>query len=397
MKYKKLMSKLVLLYGFMPAMALAVDWTTPVTINGFSSVRYSQSDEVVFYNNIEKSDGINDSGSLWGTKAGINFHKSFTPNVNVVAQFVAAVHDDEITPRLDWAFGAMTLSKSFTLRLGKIKFPIGLVNEYIDVGLAYPWLQPPEVIYSLSGEGPLATREGFVGSSMLMEKSFDDWSLGADIFGGYVDMTGLTIKDMSGLTLRATYQDGMLFQASHYRGIVRADDPMSEIGLLMDKKSRSTSLVGTRIHWENFVAYAEYAKVSMNDLVVNFTTGGGAGTTGTGSVTGMGGVVGGVTTPIRSGNSSSWYTTLGYRIDKWVPHYTHQYWRRTSGNGQDIDSVGLNYDYSHAITLKTTLSKIDTHRNGLFGNYDSNSDRIISTPPEKNSATLWSVGVDMVW
>ena len=55
---------------------------------------------------------------------------------------------DKYSTHADWAFASFTLSDEFTLRAGKIKFPVGLVNEYVDVGVNYLWISAPVLLYS---------------------------------------------------------------------------------------------------------------------------------------------------------------------------------------------------------------------------------------------------------
>ena len=76
---------------------------------------------------------------------------------------------EEFDLHIVWAFADLSLTDELNLRTGKIKFPVGLVNEYRDVGYATPWIKAPVVIYSELGapNGPQITREGYTGASLL--------------------------------------------------------------------------------------------------------------------------------------------------------------------------------------------------------------------------------------
>ena len=48
-------------------------------------------------------------------------------------------------------------SEQISVRAGKIKFPTFLISDYYEVGYAYPWIRPPQEVYS---SNPITTLNG---------------------------------------------------------------------------------------------------------------------------------------------------------------------------------------------------------------------------------------------
>jgi len=321
------------------ASAQAENWTDRTMLNGFLSTHVSATDNPLYFESTREDNGINEDGSFYGTKLGLNITSHVNKQMTVAAQLFSAIQEDNYHTHLDWAFARFDLSDAFAVRTGKIKYPVGIVNEYVDVGVSYPWIQAPIAIYSESQSGPQATRESYTGADVLWNGVSGDWTFGADLFGGQVDLTGMTIKKMIGLTARADWNDAVMVQASHYTGEMSPDDPTMGMGALMDGKSHSATVAGVKMDWHNVVAYAESAKVKMDVKMMG-------------------------NTPM---NSDSWYATLGYRImGRFLPHYTQQKWDQDSGNGHEISTIGLNYSVSTNAVVKLEYSNIKTDGAGLF-------------------------------
>jgi len=257
----------LLLWG---SMAMAEDWVDRTNVSGFYSARYSIADKSAYFHG-GRSTGVNKDGSFQGTKIGLTITSQVTDDFSVAMLLMSAADHDKYSTHADWAFASFSLSDEFTLRAGKIKFPVGLVNEYIDVGVTYPWINAPTLLYSEESVGPQATREAYTGSSLLWERSFDDWTLGGDVFGGQVDLEDMIVKKLMGLTVRADWDHSIEFQASAYQGEMYTNigdmamvNDMMNMMVAMNEKSHSAKLIGVKVDWNNIIAYAELAKVTMD-------------------------------------------------------------------------------------------------------------------------------------
>ncbi|NOY71472.1 MAG: hypothetical protein GXP14_03715 [Gammaproteobacteria bacterium] len=341
--------------------ALAVDWTERTDVSGFFTTRYSLTDEAAYFHG-DRDSGINDKGSFQGTKLGLTIRSQINDDLSVAMLLMSSASENDYNTQIDWAFASYTLSEAFTLRAGKIKFPVGLVNEYVDVGVTYPWISAPLLLYSNEPNGAQATREAYTGASLLWTEEMGDWTLGSDLFFGQVDLEGMVVKGLLGLTVRANWDDTVELQASAYEGEMNTDPAGMPMMAMMNEKTHGARLVGIKVDWHNIVAYAEAAQVTMD-------------------VTMMG---------TKIGDSDVWYATLGYRIGRFLPHFTRQEWDRDNGANHSLSTLGLAYRVTDSVVIKAEQSRIGTNnfatQAGLF-----------NIAPSDGSTNLTSIAVDIIF
>lgn len=149
-------------------------------MTGFMSAKYQKNDKENSYFNGDIHSGIGNDGSFRGTMLGINLTAPISDRISIASQFLATQEDDNYVAHLDWGFIAFDINDKFKIRAGKLKFPIGIVNEYISVGNAYPWITPPMMFYTEETSGANITREAYTGGSALWEYSTGDINMSAD-------------------------------------------------------------------------------------------------------------------------------------------------------------------------------------------------------------------------
>ena len=356
-------SRVILLVMFSVAQfanhAMAQRWADKTNLSGFFTSRYSQSDDEVHFHG-PRGIGINDTGSPQGTKIGLTIHSQVNDWLNVATLLISRAEENGYATHAEWAFASASINDDLTVRTGRIKFPVGLVNEYVDVGVAYPWITPPLLVYSDEINGAQATRDSYTGTSVLWQRGIGDWTFSADGFYGQVDLEEMTVKGTTGVSVRANWEDTIELHGATYRGEMHTD-PNGSMGI-MNKNNHSASLVGLKVDWENILVYSEYTSVEMD------TVSGG----------------------VKIGNSEAWYATLGYRFGKFLPHYTFQTWDRDNGNGHDITTLGLNYQFSPWVVLKTEFSTIETD------NYTTNPG-LFEASPSSDSVSMTSIALDVIF
>jgi len=312
----------------------AENWADRINISGFATAKYQQIDEDNKFNG-EDGSGIEKDGSWDGTKVGINLTAPVDEKISVATQFFASNEGGNYALTLDWGFVSYSFSDEVTLRTGKIKFPVGLVNEYVDVGNAYPWITPPELFYTEVAAGPNITREAYTGLSALWGAEYGDTEVNVDIFGGEIALDSMNLHKLIGAKFSIAWNETVTFQTSYYQGTMR-DTSMAA----MEGKKHSNVAVGLSLDWNDIVGYAEWADTDMETEIMN---------------------------------GSSWYTTWGYQMGDWLPHLTYQYFeigeKSTSPQEQNMTTAGLRYDLSDVADLKFEYSIINTEKGqGLFEN-----------------------------
>jgi|APMI01.1.fsa_nt_gi hypothetical protein len=116
--------------------------------SGFGTVGYARSGNEFRYQRFIDSDGTLTRDSLFGVQA----DAVLTPEVSATVQVrlaPAGNSDEEWNVRLPWAFLSWRPSNELTVRGGKLRIPMLLYSENIDVGTTFPFARLPIEIYSI--------------------------------------------------------------------------------------------------------------------------------------------------------------------------------------------------------------------------------------------------------
>ena len=239
------------------------------------------------------------------TRFGLQITSEIADNASVVAQILGQGTQSNFNAVVEWAYVDYEFNKYISLHAGKIKQPVYLVNDYVEVGYAYPWIRPPSEVYYLNN--PLNTVNGAellfsfpVGKGQL---SFQPYigSNRDDIPNsngtGYFEAEGIAGIDVKYAA------PGFLIHASkfHCRKVNTfggLTDQPTKFGFNVDVNLNGVgrcdvSSVGMNFDLSNVVAYAEWQKRETSDTLAR-----------------------------PFGDTNAWYTTLGYRMGKWLPHLT---------------------------------------------------------------------------
>lgn len=155
------------------------------------------------------------------TLLGLNLNKSIDSQWRLVGQFVAHSGESDSALKAEWALVAFVPSNSFEVRAGRQRLPLWMVSAYYGVGHAYPWVEPPEELYSLFN------LQSFDGISTTFHYTTGQAAIHILPFFGEVrvevspnaptQQSKLTGSDMRGISVEAEVDDIMLRSA-----IVRA-------------------------------------------------------------------------------------------------------------------------------------------------------------------------------
>ncbi len=311
----------------------AAGWADRVSMGGFSSTNYARTNSDEPFGGVEGK-GHDSQGSWADTRVGLILNANINRRFRFATQMLANKGDD-FSLGIDWAFADITVTDNINLRAGKVKFPVGLVNEYVDVGYAMPWMKAPVVIYSEMGapNGPQMTREGYTGGSFLGNVDVGDVALSADFFTGEINLDVGAVRNLVGAAFTADWDDTILLKASAYQGTMDQFPAMGGNPSPMNDAKHSGTMVGFKMDWNNVIAYAEHAQITMGNL--------------------------------ENMAAVSWYTTLGYQIGKVLPHVTYQSYKQGSASAMQKDeqttvTLGLRYDWLPGVALKAEGSLIKT-------------------------------------
>jgi hypothetical protein len=357
-----------------------------VSLSGFMTAGATYANRQLLANsNAVSQDGTieHTPGFTSDSRLGVQISATVNPDISVTGQLLAKARESNSNVKADWAFVTYRVNDPISIRAGKIKFPTFLISDYYEVGYAYPWIRPPQEVYSLN---PISTING---ADMLARYRFSNMTL---LFQPYYGVSrGATTvapqEALSALSQPAGSIVDVAFTADALHGVnlsLSSDIFTARVGYLQTRVNASSlgvfhdtakfSSAGLSMDWHNVVLYSEVAKREI-DGSANFAF------------------------PNQKGS----YATLGYRIGKWLPLFTTA---RISDNDnpktllgtplkQTSKTLGLRYELGSGAALKFEASKI-TPEKGTRGLLIADPNG--ATAPNKgDSVMFYGITIDMVF
>lgn len=241
-------------------------------------------------------------GFVNDSRLGLQVSAKVNAKIDVTGQLLARGREDDFNLKADWAFVTYHVNDPLAIRLGKVKLTTFLISDYIEVGFAYPWIRPPQEVYS---SNPISTINGM--DLLLKLNAGDAVFLFQPYFGQSKGAEALLPQEALGLAGQPTGTVMFVpFTADHMVGVntsfgsdafsIRAGWLQTQVGApsfgVMDEDVKFTS-AGATVDWHNIVAYTEYFRRTID---------GGAN--------------------LAFPNQKGYYATLGYRFGKFLPHVT---------------------------------------------------------------------------
>ena len=246
-------------------------------INGFASFGLTQSDEEFSYNGIN-----NEANFRRNTKAGIQMSFGIDDQTSVVAQLVSRGTDDFDT-KMEWAYLKHQFSSDLTAKVGRIRTPIYMLSEYLDVGYAVPWATMPQETYEA-----LSIFSNMDGADLTYSMDVGNMVGTAQVAYGKVDSSSIALKDVISLGFTLAGDDWQT-RIAYSQADVKSE--LGGVALFGDDetvKGFFTSLGATYDPGDVYVA-AETTLLEVDGSLSDAT---------------------------------SSYGTFGYRIGAWMPHLT---------------------------------------------------------------------------
>ncbi len=337
----------------------AVGGLEGVSVSGFLTVGATYADKQL----LSTTEAVSQDGTIENTpgftadsRLGLQISAKVNPQISLTGQLLGRAREDNSNVKADWAFVNYRVSEPVSIRAGKIKFPTFLISDYYEVGYAYPWIRPPQEVYSLN---PISVLNG---ADVLAKLRFGDMTLLFQPYYG-VSRGATTVAPQEALSsLSPAQAAGSIvnvgFTADELRGVnlsLGSDIFTVRVGFLDTKVNASSlgvfqdkaefSSVGVSVDWRNIVFYSEGARREIEGMA-NFAF----------------------------PNQKAAYATLGYRFGKWLPLVTAA---RISNNEnpatllgtplvQTSQTLGLRYELDSGAALKFEAQKT-TPKEGTRG------------------------------
>jgi hypothetical protein len=405
--------------------ALAIDLGNDVSLKGFGTVGmvHSNNGDADYTTNLlQPVEGVGRSHATThrlDTKAGVQLDWSASDNLSLTGQVISKLRYDRTwTPQVALAFVKFKVANDLDVRAGRLRPPVYMLSDYLDVNYANTWVRPPVEFYAAA---PVDHMEGV---DVLWRPSTGDltWLVQPYIGTSRLDapdgaefeldkLMGLNVSTTLGdLTLRAGYlSSDMTIHSDGLKGAINAlRDPAGLCGIdpiacrqgdSLEPDAKSATFASLGASWDNsqYFVSGEWGKRSIEAFLSDTT---------------------------------AWYVTGGTRIGKWTPYATYASSNNDSpkdfsgsnsevmippgipagavingiatallqSNGMDQQtlSLGVRYDLTRNVALKTQWDHVKTDCSspsagtcdGIFGNQKAGFDN------ESQEADLISASID---
>lgn len=236
------------------------------------------------------------------TKFGLQISSDVTENMSVVAQLLGRGDQGNFNAIIEWAYIDYKFHETTSVHVGKIKQPVYLVNDYVEVGYAYPWIRPPQEVYLLNN--PLNTVNGI---EVLLQFSVGPGTLSLQPYLGSnrddipnAQGSFFEAENIYGMDIKYAGR-GYTVHASNFQCEVKTFGGFSVPGTafgtldvdLNGKGDCNVTAAGFNLDLANVVVYAEWTKRTTTDTLSR-----------------------------AFGDTNAYYATVGYRMGKFLPHLT---------------------------------------------------------------------------
>lgn len=304
---------------------------------------------------------IDDRGSFSDTNFGLNLGTQLNDNLQLAAQLSSGHEHNNI--ELDWAFVNFSLTESLNLSAGQLKYPGNLISEYINIGYLYPWIRPPQEIYSHNESSAAMTLEAFTGSRLLYHNFSGDYEYELQLYAGATEEKIMNHDKMLGLV--ATLSSG---RTRILLGYNRANMEMKTIPTApMNNRYMSVLSLGAHTEWQNFVIYTEFVQSTTEGVPLLDTT--------------------------------ASYVTLGYNFGQTLLHITHSVLEQDSGIGQTSNTLGLRHELTTSSAIKMEWQRAEPDAPTATGIVAipmiAGQSGLFSSIPAESKINIYSVSINV--
>ncbi len=325
------------------------------------------------------------------SKFGAQLSYGLTDTVGVTVQATAKAQQDEWKANLEWAYLSWQTTDQLMLRAGRLRSPVYMYSESLDVGYSYPWLRLPDEVYS---QVQVTNYEGL---DAVYTVPLSYGSVTFQLAGGqaknrdyyaYDDQFDIDYDKLFGASVSlATNQFGTL-RIGYVEADITTDingtvnnyltgNPNDSLSLLvLDKEKGKFTSIGYQYDNGTWVSNNEWtSRMIENDGLEAI---------------------------------DSFYLMGGRRFGDFLPHVTYAQ-LDDNGGRQSSWTLGLNYQAAPTVVVKGEYKRVDT-KNGYDGVFTRNAQEVFDNevhsrfggalggaPARNYDGDIVSVGVDFVF
>ncbi len=325
------------------------------------------------------------------SKFGAQLSYGITDTLGVTVQGTAKAQQDEWKANLEWAYLSLQANDQLMLRAGRLRSPVYMYSESLDVGYSYPWLRLPDEVYS---QVQVTNYEGIdavytvplsygsvtfqIAGGQAKNRDYYAYDEQFDIDYGKLFGASVSLATNDFGTLRIGYVEADI--KTDITGTVDATDiglgvnqPLSLLNL--NKEKGKFTSIGYQYDNGTWISSNEWtSRLIEND--------------------GMEAI-------------DSFYLMGGRRFGDFLPHVTYAQ-LDDNGGRQSSWTLGLNYQATPTVVVKGEYKRVDT-KNGFDGVFTRSAQEVfdnevngrfggaVGTPARNYDGDIVSVGVDFVF
>ena len=322
------------------------------------------------------------------SKFGAQLTYGVTDTVGLTLQTTAKAYGDEWKANLEWAYLSWQSTDNLMMRFGRLRTPVYMYSESIDVGFSYPWLRLPDEVYS---QVQLSNYEG---ADIVYNLPLSFATLSFQLAGGiaknrdyyiYDEEFDIDYDNVFGSSVSLATNDFGTFRVGYVEADIDTDisgsftdifgNPGTASLLALDKDKGKFTSIGYQYDNGTWLTANEWtSRVIEND---------------------------------GSNSTDSFYLMGGRRFGDFLAHVTYAQLDEDEGR-QSSWTLGLNYNILPTVVLKGEYKCVDTTggydgvfvRNAqeLYDNtvYDRTNGRA-GVPARNYDGDIISAGVDFVF
>lgn len=281
--------------------------------------------------------------------------------------------DNSWEPELEWAYLTYTLDNSAMIRTGKLRGPVFLYSDYLDVGYAQPFLRPISSMYDLM---PFST---YTGIDTLWPVLIGESKITIHPFTGVADAAlesgeSLRLRNLLGANL-SWERNNWLVRGIIARTEVTSDDTDSDdlitatIANLLNDKSGLFTGIGFRYDSYKWLLVGEYGRIEVDGAYCDID----------GAYLGLGYHIGEFTPYVVAGMSKTQddEERVGTGLDNYLTFERNEY------------SLGVRWDWMPKVALKADVTLLNNFNDTAGVNYGLGNEG-----GDYDSATIFAIGID---
>lgn len=262
------------------------------------------------------------------SKLGAQLQYGLTDRLDVTAQVLAEAEHDSWEADLEWLYASFQATDRLVLRGGRLRNPVYMYSETLDVGFTYPWLRLPDEVYhqvqisNYEGVDAIYTQPLSYGSVSLQANAGQALNRDYFLFDTVAEMD---YRKIAGANLSLATNNFGTVRLSYSEADLTLD------GSLDGEKGKFTSLG---------YQYDNGTWLTANEATRLVVEG-----------------------PVASQNA--FYVMGGRRFGNLLPHLTYAQLDGEKTGGRQVSwTYGLNYILLPNVTLKGEYKRVDTSAEG---------------------------------